>query len=750
MGTATGTGTARHRTRVPWGDVLLSSVTAVSWALIGMAGTAALGLHLLRADSAAALGPMTAAVVALAAGGSVTPTADVSAYGLTGARATTSVEITPLGVSLVGALLLSLLFLRSLRRAGAVIAPAELLARAGTVLALCAAVLRGLAWAGHDVVTVDGGSLGSWLPDGTGGSGGGGGGGPSIPGLGDIGGIGGLLPDRLGDLVHTEVTVRFAVATAPTVLGGVGWTAGVLLVALLASRRTPLPPGLQVLHRVVRPAASALVTVGLVAVAAGLAAAGYAALGDDHPRRIASAALLGAPNGVWLGVPTGLFVPWRGRTTGVLTNFLPDPLDRLLGGGADRTVTVGRLAELDGRVWLLAVAAALLMLLAGVLTAVRTPLPPAAGADHPPGRAGAGSPPEGAGGGGPAPRAGVGGTPPGGAPAAWESTWPPGNARVPGVAHGTTGRGLPEAAGRGGAGSGRRRPGALAFAGWCALRLGIGTALALPLLARLTEVSAVATLSALGFDAFGTGMELRGEPGAALALGALWGAGAGAAGALLAYAGGAAGRRAAPRARGAAATTAATNTATATATAAVLPGRPRPPWGRDGGAPGYHEAETGHREAGRATWPAHRPPQREEARGGPGPYTPRPSYRPPNPDTNPYLRVPEELREELREPEDARPAEAEPEQRGEEASAPPGSAAPRGRSTPPPAPDVHAAETMVGPLGPRPPAGRGRPGARRPDGSPAPGAGSSASPPAPPPPPPPSSPPPPGKPKRPR
>lgn len=153
--------TARQgNVRLPWGDILLSAIASVSWALIGMAGTAALGLHLLEADSAASLGPMTAAVVALAAGGSVTPSGDVSAFGLTGAEAATAIEITPLGVSLVGAVLMSWFFLRSLRHAGAVIAPSELLARAGSVIALFVAMLGGLAWAGHDVITIDGASLG--------------------------------------------------------------------------------------------------------------------------------------------------------------------------------------------------------------------------------------------------------------------------------------------------------------------------------------------------------------------------------------------------------------------------------------------------------------------------------------------------------------------------------------------------------------------------------------------------------------
>ncbi|GHC56096.1 hypothetical protein GCM10010309_14420 [Streptomyces violaceochromogenes] len=460
MSAAAGAGTARDDARVPWGDVLMSAVAAVSWALIGMAGTAALGLRLLEADTAGSLGPMTAAVVALGAGGSVTPSGEVSAFGITGAEADTAIEITPLGVSLVGAVLLSWFFLRSLRAAGVVISRAELLARAGAVVALFVAMLGGLAWAGHDVITIDGGSLG--LDDVTGGSGG-----VEIPGLGDVGG---LLPDRLGDLVDAQAAVGFTVDTAPTLLGGFGWSAGVLLVALLASRRTPLPPGWEAVHRVVRPAVSAVVTVLLVAVAAGFAAAAYAAIGDDRPERIAGAALLGAPNGVWLGIPLGLFVPWDGRATGELIRFLPDPLDDLLGAGSEQPVTLSRLAELDGRVWLLAVAAALTMLLAGVLTGVRTP-----------------------------------------------------------------------------AGEG---PGALRFAGWCALRLGVATALALPLLAWLTDVSVTASLSVLGFDAFGGGIELHGPLGLALLLGAVWGAGAGAVGALLAWACGAAGRRATAWARG--------------------------------------------------------------------------------------------------------------------------------------------------------------------------------------------------------
>ncbi|MFC8785216.1 streptophobe family protein [Streptomyces nigra] len=614
MGASKNAGDSGRGTGPPWVDVLLSAVVAVSWALIGMAGTAALGLHLLGADETAALGPMSAAVVALGVGGSVTPSGDVSAFGLTGAEAATAVDVTPLGVGLVGALLLAWLFLRSLRAAGDVIAPSELLARAGTVVALFVAMLGGLAWAGHDVVTIDGGALG--LDDVPGA-----GGGVEVPGLGDIGG---LLPDRIGDLVGAEAAVGFTVDTAPTLLGGLAWCVGVLLIALLASRRTPLPRGWDAVHRVVRPAVSALVTVLLVAVAAGFAAAAWAAIGDDHPKRIAGAALLGAPNGVWLGVPIGLFVPFDGRATGPLTRLLPDPLDDLLTDATDRSVTLPRLAELDGRVWLLGVAAALMMLLAGVLTAARTPV--------------------------------------GGRGGGWERGAGRFAGRQPVAgAEGARDPGALGFAGHPGAGAGGARdPGALRFAGRCALRLGTVTALALALLVRLTAVSADASLSVLGFDAFGASVELRGSLAMALLLGAAWGAGAGAVGALAARLSGAAGVRAARLA---------------------LAGTDAEAHAGAGAGAAYES----------------------------GPYRPGTPYRPPNPATNPYLRVPEELRE----PEDARPPGAgrsgQPGSSGRTeaqggAGASGGARNPEGAGPPEPPPprdgDVYGAPTVVRPIEP--------------------------------------------------
>ncbi|MEU5591241.1 streptophobe family protein [Streptomyces chrestomyceticus] len=630
--------TAARTAGIRWGDVVLSAVAAVSWAFLAMAGVAALGLHLLGADSAASLGPLTAAAVVLAVGGSVTPSGDVSAFGLDGQAARSAVDLAPLGVGLVGALVLGWVFARSLRRAGATVGWGELTARIGATAGLFVALLAFLAWAGHDSVTIDGktlAGLGGLIGGGGGGSGGGSGDGGLLDrlrdGLGDLGigdggnGNGGLS-GQIADLIGAKASVGFAVDTGASLAGGAVWVLGVLVITVLAARRAPLPRALEAAHRFVRPAASALVTVALVAVAAGLAAAGYAAVGDDHPGRVLGAALLAAPNGVWLGIPLGLFVPWHGSASGVLTRFLPDPVDRLLDGRNDIQLTVGRLAELDGRVWLLPVAAALLMLLAGVLTAVRTP---------------------------------------------------------------------------------REGTRTLPFALRCAAGLGGLTALTLPLWVHLTGVSADASLSVFGFDAFGAGLELRGSVPAAFALGAVWGAAAGLVGGLLACATGAAGRRAVRLPGDAGLSGDAGGRG-----ARTHESRTHDPRTQDARMQDYARTQDYGRthgrmqEHGRPGGPQDYP----DAAYRPGPYTPSPAYRPPHADTNPYMRPPQE-----------------PKPPGASPDGPPPSGEPRRQSwpTPPPGP---LPETQTWPPPPEqpphtrdwnpPPAGHAAPTARRPGSRP--------------------------------
>lgn len=355
---------------------VVQAATAVSWAFAAMAGVAALGLHLLGADAYAGLGPMTAAVVALGAGGSITPTGSAGVLGAGGiAGADTTLNLMPLGVALTGAAVLGWLFVRPLR-GRPVLDPRELAVRAATVLVCFLAVLGLLSWAGEDTVTLD-------LTKFTGGLGGGGGGGG-----GDDGGLGGLLdPGKLGGIIggiaQPKATIGFSVRTGPTLVAGLVWVLVVMVLALAVSRRAPVPRGWEALHRTVRPVASALWTVVLSAVLVGAVTAVVLPLTEgSSPATAAGGALLGTPNGIGLAMPVALGVPVHAQATGALVHVLPAPVDQLLKAGGVQDITVSRLMELDGSLWVLPVAIALMLLLAGVLAAVRTPVP-AVGKDAP-------------------------------------------------------------------------------------------------------------------------------------------------------------------------------------------------------------------------------------------------------------------------------------------------------------------------------------------------------------------------------
>ncbi|MFG3493383.1 streptophobe family protein [Streptomyces sp. NPDC047928] len=554
-----GRGGAIRRGGIDWGGVLSASVAAVGWALVGMAGTAALGLRLLEADTAAPLGPLTAAVMVLAVGGSVTPSGEVSAFGRDPVVAETAADVIPLGVTAVGALLLSYVFLRSLRTAGAFVPARELAVRIGVLTVLFSAAMSGPVWAGRYVATFDG---------------------VGLPGVGSAGGARGLLPERLGQLVAARTSFGFGAEAADTAVAACAWVLGVVTCALLVSRRAPLPAGRagDAVRRVVRPAVSALVTVVLGAVGAGYAAAGWAAVGAEHPGRVAGAALLGAPNGVGFGFTLGLHVPWHGEASGTPAELLPGPLGELLRGRVGGAVTLPRLAELDSRVWLLGVIAVVLMLCAGVSAAVRTP---------------------------------TGGL------------------------------------------------GPVAFAGRCGVRLGAVTAAVLPLVGWLSGLSVGASVRVLGYEAFDARLALAGDAVAALLVGAAWGAVAGAAGAVVVYALGAAGSGAALRPVVAGPIGAAGAGGAAGSAGPML--WPGPGGVGVAGAPGVAEVRdvpAGARRAGgvggaggvgRAGGVGGVGPGAGRGAGGgepgPGPYRPSTPYRPPNPDTNPYLRVPGDVHE---------------------------------------------------------------------------------------------------------
>ncbi|QMU78503.1 hypothetical protein GXW83_25135 [Streptacidiphilus sp. PB12-B1b] len=340
------------------------AATTASWAFAAMGAVAALGVHLLGLDRYAAIGPATAALVAMATGGTVSPSGDLSVFGLQAAGAQGAIGVVPLGVSFVGAVVFGTLFVRPLRRLPVLDLPVLLSRLAGALVGFLL-LLWVVAWSGNGTVAINLDSVTG------GGSGSSGGSGP----LGSLGGLGGLIGGVVGG--STKPTVGFTVDLLPTLGLGLLWALAVLALALIASRRVPLPHGWTVLRRDVRPAVSAVVTVVCGAVLAGAVSGLVVGLTGNGGAKTVGGVLLGTPNGVFLALPLGMAVPLNGKASGPLAQFLPAPVNQLLKGGGGQSITLSRLAGMDGRVWLLPVAVALMLLAAGVLAAVRTPRPAA-------------------------------------------------------------------------------------------------------------------------------------------------------------------------------------------------------------------------------------------------------------------------------------------------------------------------------------------------------------------------------------
>lgn len=320
-------------------------LAAVLAGFLAMAVVAALGLWAAgAADLPGGFVNVVAAVVVMAVGGQVELSGDA------GALAGTDVEITamPLTVTLVGALVTGYCFLRPLRH-HAVARPGELLGRAAAVVVLWLAALAGLsALAGHDFpLTFSGGDRIEGLPD-----------------------IFGLLLDA------ANPTVGFRTALGPTLLFGLLWILGVLLIALLVSRRTPLPPRFLRYREPVRPAASAMLLLVLGYVVIGLGTGVVVAATQGHAAETLAVLLLGLPNVVWLALGVGIGGAWDGRVDGPFGLPMPPILDAVLRGPDTSelsTVDLSSLTSYDARAWWLLPVAAVLVLVAAFVAAVRSP-----------------------------------------------------------------------------------------------------------------------------------------------------------------------------------------------------------------------------------------------------------------------------------------------------------------------------------------------------------------------------------------
>nr|WP_203614525.1 streptophobe family protein [Streptomyces sp. SID13726] len=177
----------------------------------------------------------------------------------------------------------------------------------------------------------------------------------------------------LGDLFGVSPEVGFTTDVPQTVLFGLLWLAGVLVLALLVSRRAPLPGRLLRFQESVRPAAHAMVVLLLAYVVLGGVIALAVAVTRGHAPETLAVILLGLPNLVWLALTIGLGATWNGRVEGPFGLPMPHVLDEVLRSKDTATLNLHTLAEHDGRVWWLVAVDAVLLLSVAFLTAARSP-----------------------------------------------------------------------------------------------------------------------------------------------------------------------------------------------------------------------------------------------------------------------------------------------------------------------------------------------------------------------------------------
>ncbi|MFJ3515976.1 streptophobe family protein [Streptomyces sp. NPDC090131] len=316
-----------------WRDALVAVVAGFAV----MAAVAAAGLVFAGAGDLpdGAFPHVLAAVVVMAAGGSL----EVSGGAGLLAGAEASLSVVPLSVTLAGALTTGYLFLRPLHNR-AVARPRELVGRAVPLVLLWLLALTGVTFLARATFGISTGDS----PIGT-----------------------------ITDLLDSEPTVGFEADLPATLLYGLLWILGLLLIALLVSRRAPLPARLVRFHSALRPAAFATMLLLLAYVVLGIGVGVVVAATQGHADRTFAVILLGLPNLVWLALTLGFGGAWEGRVEGPFGLPMPQLLDQVLRGSDLSTVDVASLAEQDSRAWWLVAVAAVLLLGTGVLAAVRSP-----------------------------------------------------------------------------------------------------------------------------------------------------------------------------------------------------------------------------------------------------------------------------------------------------------------------------------------------------------------------------------------
>ncbi|MEU9443664.1 streptophobe family protein [Streptomyces sp. NPDC048304] len=324
---------ARPAARHGWAQALAAVLTG----LAVMALAAALGLWAAGATGLpdAAFPRVVAATLVTSVGGSV----DLSGNAGVLAQTRAGLTVIPLSVTVAGALVIGAGFLRPLRHR-AVASARELAGWAARIAVLWLLVLIGLALGARQTFAVDVGN--------------------------------GTLSDLTG-LFDSAPRVGFTTDVPLTVLFGLLWLAGVLLLALLVARGAPLPGRLLRFQESVRPAAHAMVVLLLAYVVVALVAALITAATRGHVPATFAVILLGLPNLAWLALTIGLGATWNGRVDGPFGLPMPHVLDVILRTPHVSELSLRSLTRYDGRWWWLVAVDAILLLAVAFRMAARSP-----------------------------------------------------------------------------------------------------------------------------------------------------------------------------------------------------------------------------------------------------------------------------------------------------------------------------------------------------------------------------------------
>lgn len=313
---------------------------AVATVLTGLAVMVLVGALGLWAAGAAGLPDgafprVVCATLVTAVGGSVELSGDAGVLAQTKA----GITVIPLSVTLTGALVVGAGFLRPLRHR-AVASAGELAGWAARIAVLWLLVLIGLALGARQTFAVDVGS--------------------------------GTLSDLTG-LFDVAPKVGFTTDVPLTVLFGLLWLAGVLLLALLVAYGAPLPGRLLRFQESVRPAAHATVVLLLAYVVVGLVIALITAATRGHAAATFALILLGLPNLAWLALTLGMGATWNGRVDGPFGLPMPHVLDVILRTPDVSALNLGSLTAHDGRWWWLLVVNVILLPAVAFRMAARSP-----------------------------------------------------------------------------------------------------------------------------------------------------------------------------------------------------------------------------------------------------------------------------------------------------------------------------------------------------------------------------------------